>query len=314
MGFDFFPERASEIARDVDLLFSYLVGVSAVFAFGIAFCIVRFSIKYRRRPGDPPPPAVHGNLALELLWIVVPLALAMSMFAWGAAIFLRNAHAPAGADEIYVVGKQWMWKVQHLSGRREINALHLPVGRPVKLIMTSEDVIHSFFVPAFRTKADVLPGRYTMAWFDPVKTGDYELYCAEYCGTGHSTMIGRVVVMEPARFQEWLGGGVPGETLVEAGARLFGTLGCATCHSSTSGARGPHLAGLFGKEVRLRGGGTALVDEGYLRESILEPQAKIVEGYEPIMPTSKGQVSEEDLVRLLAYLKSLAPPPGGNPK
>jgi cytochrome c oxidase subunit 2 len=172
-------------------------------------------------------------------------------------------------------------------------------------------VIHSFFVPAFRTKMDVLPGRYTTLWFEPVKTGEYDLFCAEYCGTSHSTMIGRVIVMEPARFQEWLGGGFPGETLAQAGERLFGTLGCATCHSGQSGSRGPDLAGLFGTEVKLRGGGTVVADETYVRESILEPHAKVVEKYEPIMPTSKGQVSEEDIVRLIAYVKSLADARGG---
>jgi len=206
-----------------------------------------------------------------------------------------------------VVGKQWMWKFQHLDGQREINELHVPVGRPVKLIMTSEDVIHDVFVPAFRVKADVLPGRYTNLWFQPTKPGRYHLFCAEYCGTRHSNMIGWVYAMKPADYQAWLAGGTPGETLASAGAKLFVQQACNTCHGEQKGARGPSLSGIFGRQVHLQNGQTIIADESYIRESITNPQAKLVAGYPPIMPTFQGLISEEGLLQLIAYVKSLSP-------
>jgi cytochrome c oxidase subunit 2 len=198
-----------------------------------------------------------------------------------------------------------MWKLQHPEGQREIDELHVPVGRPVKLTMTSEDVIHSFFVPAFRIKMDVVPGRYTTAWFEATREGEYRIFCSQYCGTQHSGMLGRVVAMTPADYQQWLGGGVAGMTPAEAGRNLFKRLGCETCHKSEESGQGPSLAGLFGKTVKLQGGGTAVADEGYIRESILDPRAKIVAGFQPVMPTFKGLVSEEGILQLIAYIKSL---------
>ena len=302
----FFPEQASTAARQVDALYYFLLSVSGFFAVLIAALLVVFSIKYRRRSANDRPAAIHGSLALELIWTVIPFCLAMVMFFWGASVYVSFARPPDNALQVFVVGKQWMWKIQHLEGRREINELHVPVGRAVKLTMTSEDVIHSFFVPAFRVKTDVLPGRYSTLWFEATKPGTYHLFCAEYCGTEHSGMIGHVVVMEPADYQAWLSGGPPAAALATAGQALFEQLGCITCHRNDSGARGPHLADIAGKPVQLKNGGTVVADDTYLRESILNPQAKVVAGFEPIMPTFKGLVSEEGLLQLIAYIKSLS--------
>ena len=311
-NFPLFPEQASAAARQVDALYYFLIAVSAFFAVLIAVLLVTFALKYRRRSESERPAPIHGSLVLELTWTIIPFGLAMVMFFWGAQLYVSLSRPPDDALQVFVVGKQWMWKLQHLEGRREINELHVPVGRSVKLTMTSEDVIHSFFVPAFRVKADVIPGRYTTLWFHPTKPGTYHLFCAEYCGTEHSGMIGRVVVMEPAEFQTWLSGGPVG-SLATAGQKLFEQLGCITCHREDSGARGPHLVGLFGKPVPLKGGGTAIADESYLRESILNPQAKVVAGFEPIMPTFKGLVSEEGIMQLIAYIKSLEAPEAAGP-
>jgi cytochrome c oxidase subunit 2 len=199
-----------------------------------------------------------------------------------------------------------MWKAQHPEGQSEINELHVPLGQPVKLTMTSEDVIHDFFLPAFRVKQDVLPGRYTTLWFEATKAGEYPLYCAEYCGTQHSGMIGRIVVLEPAEFQKWLSGGATGMSMADLGESLFQRFGCHICHRAGGTAQGPSLTGLFGKAVRLEGGVTVTVDEDYIRESIIDPRAKIVAGYQPIMPTFKGLISEEGLLQLIAYIKSLS--------
>jgi cytochrome c oxidase subunit II len=230
----------------------------------------------------------------------------MTMFVWGARVFFEQYKPPQNAIEVYVVGKQWMWKLQHATGQREINELHVPVGRKVKLIMTTEDVIHDFFVPAFRTKADVVPGRYTTLWFEATKAGRYHLFCAEYCGMNHSGMIGTVIVMEPRDFDNWLAGNTGTTTPAAAGQQLYQTLGCASCHGANGeGGRGPVLAGLFGRDVSLASGATVRADEGYLRESIVNPQAKLVAGFGPIMPTFQGQVSEDQLMQLVAFIKSL---------
>ena len=236
---------------------------------------------------------------------MIPFGLTMVMFVWGALIFFDIYNPPDDALEISVVGRQWMWKAQHPTGQSEINELHVPVGQPVKLMMTSEDVIHDFYLPAFRIKQDVLPGRYTSVWFEATKAGVYQLFCAEYCGTQHSGMIGRVVALEPAEFEKWLSGGATGMSMVDQGASLFKRFGCETCHRAGGTNQGPSLAGLFGKTVKLQGGNTVTADENYIRESILDPRAKIVAGYQPIMPTFKGLVSEEGMLQLIAYIKSL---------
>jgi cytochrome c oxidase subunit 2 len=307
-GFPLFPEQASTLAPQVDLLYLFLVTVSVVFSLGIAIVLVIFAVRYRRRSDSERPEEIHGSLLLELAWSVVPFLITIVMFVWGAIVFFAMNRPPDNAIEIHVVGKRWMWKLQHMTGQREINELHVPAGRPIKLTLTSEDVIHSFFVPAFRMKKDAVPGRYNVTWFQATKPGRYHLFCAEYCGTQHSRMIGQVVVMEPADFQTWLQGGPAPTSPVEAGKKLFSELNCATCHRPDSQGRGPVLDGLAGGTVRLVGGGTATADEAYLRESIMVPAAKIVEGYQPIMPTYQGQVSEEAVLQLIAYIQSLKGP------
>ncbi len=289
----------------MDALLLFLLAVCVFFA-GLIFVLVTiFAIKYRRRAADETPRPIHGSLGLELTWTIIPLGLAMVMFGWGAWVYISLSSPPADAIEIFVVGKQWMWKLQHADGRREINELHVPVGRTVKLTMTSEDVIHSFFVPAFRIKKDVLPGRYTTAWFQATKTGEYRLFCTQYCGTSHAEMMGRIVVMEPNTYEAWLRGGGAVESPATAGARLFQQLGCGGCHLPDGKGRAPSLVGLFGKKVTLTTKQTVTADEGYIRESIVEPQAKITAGYEPTMPTYKGLINEDGLAEIIAYIKSL---------
>jgi cytochrome c oxidase subunit 2 len=300
-----FPTSASTVSPGVDHLYFLLLAVSAVMTALIFIAIFFFAIRYRRRPGNLTASQIEGSTRLELAWAVLPFLVMMSFFAWGAELYFRNADPPADASVIYVVAKQWMWKLQHPQGPREINELHVPVGRPVRLIMTSEDVIHSFFVPAFRIKQDVLPGRYTQVWFEATKTGNYHLFCAEYCGTDHSRMGGWIYVMEPAEYQRWLSGGAVGESMVAAGERLFGTLGCPICHVRDA----PPLHGLYGSRVPLSDGSTVIADDAYLRQSILNPTSQIVRGYSPLMPTYEGQVTEEGLLQLIAYIKSLTAEP-----
>ncbi len=303
--FPLFPEGASTFADRVDMLYLFLVLVSGFFTVLIFSTVFYFAIRYRRRSEEERPPAIHGSLKLELLWAGLPLVLSMVMFAWGTTLFLEIRRPPSGAEEIFVVGKQWMWKIQHPQGPREINQLHVPLGRPIKLTMASEDVIHSFFIPAFRVKQDVLPGRYTTLWFEASRTGEYHLFCAEYCGTAHSGMRGRVVVMEPSEYEVWLAGGVRAEPMEVTGARLFEQMQCHTCHRPGPGMRGPLLDDLFGSRVRLASGETVLADEAYLRESILSSNARVVAGYQPVMPNFQGLLTEEQVLQLIAYIKSL---------
>ena len=302
-----FPERASALAWQVDGLYFLLIAVSAFFSLLIFAAIFYFSVKYRRSV-HPHPVQIEGSLPLELAWTLIPLGICMIFFAWGSLIYFQEARPPKGAMEVYVVAKQWMWKFEYENGQRDINQLHVPLGRDVKMIMSSQDAIHSFYVPAFRIKADVLPGRYTTTWFRPTKVGTYHLFCAEYCGTNHSAMIGQVIVMDPGEYQAWMnsGAGGSGGTLADSGQQTFQQLGCATCHRSDTQGPGPNLEGLFGTQVKLGDGRTVVADENYIRESILNPGAKVVAGYRPIMPTYQGQVSEENLMALVAYVKSLA--------
>jgi cytochrome c oxidase subunit 2 len=310
-NFPFLPEQASAHAAQVDGLYFFMMTVTAFFSLLIATLLVIFAIRHRRRHEDEVGAAIHGALALELLWTIIPFGITMIMFFWGAQVFFDAYRPPKGAMEIYIVGKQWMWKAQHMGGQKEINELHVPVGRAVKLTMGSEDVLHSFYIPAFRVKADVIPGRYNVLWFTPTKPGRYHLFCAEYCGTRHSGMIGWVEVMEPNDFQAWLGGGPAAASPAAAGEKLFNDLVCISCHRDDAQARAPQLKGLFGHTVQLQGGGTVVADESYIRESIVNPQAKIVNGFPPIMPTFQGLVTEEQLLQLIAYVRSLgdvAPP------
>ena len=316
------PDQASTLAPSVDLFYFFLIGVSLFFGLLIATLLIVFAVRFRRRPGAAVPQPIHGSTPLELLWTIIPFSIAMVIFTWGAVLFFRMARPPDNAHEVFVVGKQWMWKLQHLEGRREINELHVPIGQAVKLTMTSEDVIHSFYVPAFRMKADVVPGRYTTAWFEPTRVGEYHLFCAEYCGTEHSGMIGRIVVMEPAEYQAWLSeagasgmgaaGAAPGAAPAPAaaGQALFSQKACNTCHQPQGGALGPSLIGVYGHPVKLQDGSEVIADDAYLRESILNPTAKMVAGFQPVMPTFQGQLDEEQVLQLIQYIKSLKPAAG----
>ena len=311
--FPLFPESASSLSDGVDALYFFLIGVSVFFATLICALVLGFSYKYRRRPGHQRATAIEGSLALELAWTIVPFALTMVIFVWSAKLYFAAAIPPKDVTDVYVVAKQWMWKLQHAQGQREINDLHVPLGQAIRLTMTSEDVIHSFFVPAFRMKQDVLPNRYTTAWFRATKPGVYHLFCAEYCGTKHSQMIGYVHVMEPQDYERWLSGSIAGEPPAEAGRKLFEGMRCDSCHKEEPDARGPTLRGLFGTQVALADGGTALANEEYMRESILRPMQRVTKGFEPLMPSFEGQLGEEEVLQLIAYIKSLkgAPPSGG---
>ena len=301
-SFRFVPEQASSVASEVDLLYYCLIAFSGVLILGIGGCILYFSVRYRRKPGEIPTPApVRGALRLELIWTMTPLVIALGLFGWSASIFVKEQTPPPDAMDVYVVGKQWMWKIQHPEGKREINELHLPLGRPVRLILTSMDVIHDFYVPAFRTKKDALPGTYTQEWFTPTKVGQYHFFCSQYCGTEHSRMIGWVYVMEPARYAEWLSSNTPDVPVAEAGAAVFHKFACDTCHSQ----RGPTLAGVYRSKVKLSDGTEVIADDNYLRNSILQPSAQLVAGYTTLMPAYKGILSEEQVIQLVEYIKSL---------
>lgn len=305
-----FPEQASSFAWQVDLLYFYLIAVSVAFTIPIVVAIVFFFIRYREKEKFATPEEIHGSIMLETVWSIIPFVISMTIFLGGAYIYFQQFRIPADHMEIYVVGKQWMWKFQHGTGQREINELHVPAGRNIKLMMTTEDVLHDVFIPAFRTKADVVPGRYTTLWFNATKPGSYRLYCAEYCGLNHSGMGGWVHVLPQDEFENWLAGGGSNQTPVEAGRELFeNKLGCASCHGSGSGSRGPNLAGVFGSDQKLTTGEVVKADEEYIRNSINNPGGQIVAGYQPIMPTFKGQVTEEQMLSLVAYIKSL----GGTP-
>jgi cytochrome c oxidase subunit 2 len=307
-GVPLFPEQASTFAGDVDALYFFVVAVCGFFALVVATLVIVFGVKYRRKHAGAVGAPIEGNLTLELLWSVIPTVIAMVMFGWGASVFYHLRRPPDEAMQIYAVGKQWMWKFQHLEGQREINELHVPTGRPVKITVTSEDVLHSLYFPVFRTKVDAIPGRYMELWFEATKPGTYHIFCAEYCGTNHSGMIGSVIVMEPQAYQTWLSGGGEG-TLADRGAQLFQQLACNTCHLDTGQGRGPSLKDIFGKPVELADGSTVMVDESYLRESILNSQAKIVRGFQPLMPTFQGLISEEGLAALIEHIRSLSPAP-----
>lgn len=288
----------------------YITTICVFFAVLITLAIIYCFFKFhRKRPGDVGV-AIHGDMRLETAWIVVPLILALSMFAWGAALYVDFRRPPLDTLDIYVVAKQWMWRIQQPTGLREINELHVPVGRSVKLILASEDVVHDFSVPAFRVKMDVVPGRYNTMWFKPTKPGRYHFYCSQYCGTNHAFMVGWVTVMEPADYAAWLSGSSESvENPVVAGEKLFAEKACITCHLADGRGRAPSLNGLYSAKVQLADGAVVAADDEYIRESILEPKAKIVAGYQPLMPTFQGQLTEEQILDLTAYIRSLATQP-----
>jgi cytochrome c oxidase subunit II len=299
------PPAASSIAEDVDRLHYTLTAITLFFTALIFSCIFYFMIKYRRRSDDERPEQIEGNIPLEMLWTGIPALICAVLFIWASALYVRNSRPPSASTEIFVIGKQWMWHIQHPEGPREIDELHVPVGVPVKLTMTSQDVIHDFYIPAFRVKKDVLPGRYSSIWFQATKVGTYHLFCAQYCGAEHSEMIGWVYVMEPTDYAAWLAGGANNESMAQAGERLFTQLGCVTCHVADNTGRGPSLVGQYGKAEKLRDGSTRMVDEGLVRQAMVNPNSVLLPNYPPIMPTFQGQVDEEQVLQLIAYIKSL---------
>ncbi len=310
-NFPIWPVRAATSASNLDALFIFLLLVTGMVTILIFILVTLFALRYRHDQVEKATP-IMGSLALETTWSLVPFGIFLIFFVWGAVIYFGERTAPADSMDVYVVAKQWMWKLEHADGQREINELHVPVDRDVKLIMTSQDVIHSFFVPAFRLKQDVLPGRYTTLWFHAIRPGTYHLFCAEYCGTQHSGMIGSIIVLNPADYEAWLSGGGGEGSLASTGQKLFQQLGCGSCHRSDTQGRGPNLVGVSGKPVLLEDGRTVTADENYIRESILNPGAKIVAGFKNIMPSFQGVVNEEQLLSLIAYVKSLqGSQPGG---
>lgn len=302
-----FPTAASQQAGPIDNLYWFEVVVSAIMTVLIFLAVILFAFKYRRRP-NVEATQIEGSTKLELTWSILPFLIMLIMFWWGAELFFQAQNPPANAMEVFVTGKQWMWKVQYPDGTREIDALHVPVGQPVKLTMASEDVIHSFSIPAFRVRHDVVPGHYDSLWFTPTKPGKYHLFCTEYCGNQHAGMIGWVYVMEPREYANWASGGGSQGSLAQQGQALFEQNGCSTCHLLDQQGRCPILRGIYNKPVQLADGRTVIADDAYLRESILDPNAKIVSGFEPnVMPNFKGQLSEENVIQLIAFIKSLSP-------
>ncbi|MBI5431509.1 MAG: cytochrome c oxidase subunit II [Planctomycetes bacterium] len=313
-GIPLFPDSASTYSDAVDYFYLALVVISIFFTVLVAALVVVFAIRFRTRPGSAGAVQIHGSHGLEIFWTVVPLVIVMALFVWSTKIWFVITRPPAHAEQYYVTGKQWMWKIQHPTGQREINMLHVPVGVPIQLRMISEDVIHSFFIPAFRVKRDVLPGRYSTMWFEATKAGTYHLFCAEYCGTKHSQMIGSVIVMEQADYELWLAGAAAGESPQAQGEKLFAASRCDTCHTGKPDARGPDFKGLWGTQVQLSDGSSVIFNEDYVRESILLPTAKTVAGFQQLMPTYAGQLGEDQILSLIAYLKSLSDPAQGGAK
>lgn len=305
------PEQASKFAEDLDPLFWVLVFLTVVFTGIVLTMLIFFVVKYRRGSKADRTRPLYEHLPLELTWTIIPLLLGLGVFVWGAKLFANVfSPAPANALEVFVIGKQWMWHLQHSNGIRENNELHIPVGRPVKLTMISQDVIHDFFVPAFRIHMDVVPGRYTTTWFEPTKPGRYHIFCAQYCGTKHSEMTGWVTVMDPEDYAKWLSKGgnevgtVP-KTMEQLGKEIYDQYNCGNCHDPDGTQRGPSLIGLYGSTVKLKDGRSVPANDAYIRESIVNPSDKIAEQYQQIMPSYKADLTEEQLLELLAYIRSL---------
>jgi cytochrome c oxidase subunit 2 len=302
--FPLFPPEASQLAPESDALFFFLVLISLVGLTLVVLLIVGFAILYNKKR-HPRAVQIEGSTLLETTWTIIPLGLFLITFVWGALIYFRVYTPPANAMNVYVVGKQWMWKVEHPGGQHEIDELHVPTGVPVQLTMISQDVFHSFSIPAFRVKREVIPGRYTTVWFQATRVGRYHLFCTQYCGTGHSQMIGWVDVMTPEDYRKWLTGSTSGQSLAQNGERLFASLSCNACHNTRPDARGPNLVGVYGSQLTLQNGETVTADDAYLRQAILDPSQHVTQGYTPIMPTYQGQVSEDGVIALVEYIKNL---------
>ena len=306
-----YPEQASNFAPQVDNLVFFMISVCLFFAVAICVAVIYFFFKYQRKQPDEIGVPIHGDLRLEITWIVLPFFLLLAMFGWGATVYVDFRHTPADTLDIYVIGKQWMWRLQQPDGHREINELHVPVNRNVRLIMGSEDVIHDFSVPSFRVKMDVVPGHYNTMWFRPTRVGKYHFFCSQYCGTNHAVMGGWITVMEPDEYAKWLAGTSGSGDPVAMGEKLINDLACNTCHLPDGKGRGPSYNGVYGSAVKLADGSTVVADDAYIRESILQPNAKIVAGYVPVMPSFQGLVTEDQILQLTAYIKSVKdqPPP-----
>ncbi|HEU5457876.1 MAG TPA: cytochrome c oxidase subunit II [Terracidiphilus sp.] len=302
--FALFPPEASKVAPQMDALYFFMVLVSVVGLTFVILLVTTFSVLYRRQR-HPVAVQIEGSTLLEATWTIIPLGLFLVMFVWGALLYFRVYTPPPNAMNIYVVGKQWMWKVEHPGGQHEINTLHVPVGVPVQITLISQDVFHSFSVPAFRVKREAIPGRYATVWFEASQTGRYHLFCTQYCGTDHSHMRGWVVVMKPDEYRKWLAESTSGQSLAQDGERLFASLSCNACHNTQPDARGPSLANVYGSKLTLANGQTVTVDDSYLRQAILDPSEHVTQGYVPIMPTYQGQVSEEGVIELVEYIKHL---------
>jgi cytochrome c oxidase subunit 2 len=303
-GLPLLPPQASSAALEFDLLYFFLTGVTAFFVVLVGFLVVYFTFKYRRRHPDEVGADIHGSLALELTWTIIPLLLSMVMFGWGASLFYRMSVPPSDSMDLYVVGKQWMWKVQHPDGVREINEMHVPINRNVRITLGSEDVIHDYGIPAFRVKMDAVPGKLTTMWFRATVPGTYHVYCDQYCGTGHSAMMGKVIAMEPQEYEKWLSGGGAIVSGAPDGEQLFKDNACLTCHIPAGGGIGPSLVNSAGRTVELVDGRSVVADDNYLRESIMNSQAKVVKGFMPVMPAFQGQLTEEQVMALIAYIKA----------
>jgi cytochrome c oxidase subunit 2 len=299
-----FPAEASTIAPWADALYFFLLLITIVGLTLVGTLVFGFSIRYRKER-NPVATQIEGSTLLEATWTIIPLALFLICFVWGALLYFRIYNPPANSMNIYVVGKQWMWKAEHPGGQHEINTLHVPAGQPIQLTMISQDVFHSFSIPDFRIKREVIPGRYSTVWFNATTPGTYHIFCTQYCGTKHSGMIGEVTVLTPEDYKKWTEGSTSGMSLAQNGERLFASMGCNACHSGNAAARGPSLAGVYGSKLTLTNGSQVLVNEAYLRDAILNPSQHITAGYAPIMPTYQGQISEEGLIDLVEYLKSL---------
>jgi len=308
--FEFSPETASTSAARTHHLFFFILIFALIFTTVIAAVIIFFVIKYRRRSSEQLPQASADSSRLQIVWTVLPLILTMTLFAWGTEVYLQNSVPPEHAMQIYVVGRQWLWKIQHPEGRREIDELHVPLGRDIKLTLSSEDVLHDFSIPAFRIQQEVIPGRDTVMWFRATNVGRYPLFCAEYCGPQHGEMNGTIIVMEPSQYESWLGGGAEAAAAAAVtGKDLMQQFGCNTCHPSTA----PNFNGLLGRKVKLQDGRTVVADEQYIRNCILKPATQYVAGYPPIMPSFEGKLTEEQLAKIIDYIKTLKGPEGSAP-
>jgi len=312
--FDWLPENASNLASGVDNVILFVTVVSVFFFFLISAFLVFFAVKYRRRSDSDETPYITGNEALEVVWTIIPSVILMIIFAWGYIQFAEMRNPPDDAMEVNVTARQWLWEFDYYNGKKTINELYVQQNRPVKMVMRSEDVIHSFFVPDFRVKQDVLPGVYSQLWFTPTKIGTFDLFCAEYCGTSHSNMVAKVNVLSPEAFAIWEKGiGIEAGDILsvslspaESGRRLYDNRGCGACHSIDGSAGiGPTFKAVFGTTEKLQSGDTVVVEENYIRESILNPNEKMVEGYAPVMPSFKGILSDEEITHVIEYIKTL---------